>query len=393
MSEQVPASLARLRALMRGVTTRNEEREIVAVLRDAPPDALNALLAGVDVDALFGDLDNRLMGPDLRSEAFILLADERRADLTLDNLARVIYAMQTGNTRRHYEALIRDVFVAQDAERTVLLKSLLSAHGNHHDLETLLFEDIDDEAIRQDILDHFAAVAGRIRAPELKILCDIDDTLRCRLHDRRYPKGTIYPGVVQFLIELDGGAADDPRSPGDLTFVTARPQGVVGVVENYTRGGLQGLGLPEHSILSGSLVDLLGHDSMADKKLSNFRNERLLFPECAVVFIGDSGQADIQVGERMIREAGTAVRGVFIHDIRESAPDRRAELRLSRIYPFDTYIGAAREACALGLIADDAVDRVADAAWAGFRDIDFSSDAQRDHIRTLLERDTGDAGA
>ena len=40
-------------------------------------------------------------------------------------------------------------------------------------------------------------------AKPVKVLSDIDDTIFCALHDRRYPRRSVYPGVRAFLDAVD----------------------------------------------------------------------------------------------------------------------------------------------------------------------------------------------
>jgi phosphatidate phosphatase APP1 len=222
---------------------------------------------------------------------------------------------------------------------------------------------------------------------DLKILCDIDDTVQARLHDDRYPKRTVYPGVVAFIEELERGGAASPGMPGDLTFITARPMDFFGLVENYTRDALGELGMPSHTVLSGSFLNLLTHDSMADKKIENFNRYRLIFPEAGVIFIGDSGQGDVAVGTRMLEIDREAVRGIFIHDVRQSPREVRDGWRDEGIIVFDTYIGAAAEARARGMISAEGFQRVIDEAQQELTAIKFPSEDRRRLVHDLLKRD------
>jgi hypothetical protein len=371
---------------MRGVTTLGDERKILSLLSALPGTALDEVLSRLDLDKLFDDIDNHLFGPDMHEKLADLLFD-RAEDLSPETLAGFVHAAQTGPTLSHHERSIRRVLLSMRGEKLAAFKALLNARGDYHDLEKLVFDDIDNAEIRQDILDHIAREAAAYPVTDLKILCDIDDTVQARLHDRRYPKRTIYPGVVAFIEALERGGTAIPGMPGDLTFITARPMDVFGLIENYTRDALDELGLPPHTVLSGSFLHLLTHDSMADKKMENFNRYRLLFPEAGVVFIGDSGQGDVAVGHRMLMTDASAVRGIFIHDVRESVESVRERWRQEGIYPFDTYVGAAAEAYARGMITAEGLQAVIEAARREFAGIAFESEGQREKVRELLERD------
>ena len=152
--------------------------------------------------------------------------------------AEAIYRLQRGATTRGEEAEIRAILLGFRGAELTRLKNLIGDRTDRHDLEGLLYYDIDDESVRAEILAHFAAVAAKEASDEVKVLCDIDDTLVCRLHDDRYPRGTVYPGAVAFLEALDQGPRDAPFSTGDLTFITARPADAFGLIETYSRAAL-----------------------------------------------------------------------------------------------------------------------------------------------------------
>lgn len=382
----VDATVEQIRRLLHGFTSLRDERQIVALLTALPGRALDEALSRLDIDRLLSDVEDRIFGPDMH-QALVDLISERSADLSPETLAALIHAEQTGPTLLHHERTIAMVLLSIKGEQLAAFKALLNTRGDYQDLEKLVFDDIDNVALRQQILDHIAREAAAFPVTDLKILCDIDDTVQARLHDRRYPKRTIYPGVVAFIEALERGSAAIPGMPGDLTFITARPMDAFGLIENYTRDALHELGLPPHTVLSGSFLHLLTHDSMADKKIENFNRYRLLFPEAGVVFIGDSGQGDVAVGRRMLQTDADAVQGIFIHDVRESTEAVREGWRQEGIFPFDTYVGAAAEAYARGMITAEGVQHVIDAARREFAAIRFDSGAQREKAQALLERD------
>jgi hypothetical protein len=329
--------------------------------------------------------------PDLGDDAVRrLLADP---DRDLVALARALQHGRRWSSDHGREQLVRDAFVGLAGADLTLFKSLLNAGSDHRDLEHLVFDVVDDEGARQDILDHIAAQAAVVDVPDLHVLSDIDDTLRCALHDDRYPKGTIYPGVIALYHALDAGQFGDPLSPGDLTFVTARPMDPVGLIEQHTRRGLRDLGLPPHAVLSGTFEGLRSHDSMAAAKIENFERFRLLMPETHVVFIGDSGQGDVEVGRRMLAIDREAVRLVLIHDVVGLADDERESLRSEGIVIVDTPVGGALEAYAVGLVSTAGLVSVVDATVREAPRIRWSSPQQEATTRALLERDLAAARA
>jgi len=305
----------------------------------------------------------------------------------LEALADAIHHGRRWSSDHARELLVRDVFLGLSGADLTRFKSLLNSGPDHRDLEHLVFGVVDDEGVRADILGHIAHEATRVDVPDLHVLSDIDDTLRCALHDDRYPRGTVYPGVIELYRALDAGHAADPESPGDLTFVTARPMDPAGLVEQHTRRGLRELGLPPHSVLSGTFVGLRNHDAMAGAKIENFRRFRALMPETEVVFVGDSGQGDVEVGRRMIAADREAVRLVLIHDVVDTPAAARDDLRSEGIVLVDSPVGGALEAYAVDLVSAAGLAAVVGAAERDLDRIEWESPEQERATRAVVERD------
>ncbi|WP_404380576.1 hypothetical protein LL946_10990 [Knoellia locipacati] len=314
-------------------------------------------------------------------------AERVLADPTPESLAQALQRPGRWTSGHAHEQLVHDAFLALEGRDLTRFKSLLGSGRDHRDLEHLVFDVVDDEGLRADILDHIRTQAATVDVPDLHVLSDIDDTLRCALHDKRYPRGTVYPGVVALYRALDAGHAADPESPGDLTFVTARPMDPAGLIEQHTRRGLGELGLPPHSVLSGTFGGLRNHDAMAGAKIENFRRFRALMPETHVVFVGDSGQGDIEVGRRMLEADPEAVRLVLIHDVVDTPPAQRDALRDEGIVLVDSPVTGAIEAHAVGLVSDSGLASVTDAAERELTRIEWDSPGQRDATTSLVERD------
>ncbi|MDO5738728.1 MAG: hypothetical protein Q4P07_01105, partial [Ornithinimicrobium sp.] len=281
-------------------TGAGAEAQVITVLREVPADQLDAVLVDLDIDALIGEVDDRRWGPDHRTALLDLLLRQRIDALSTQSIADIIAALHSGPTPRSHQQAIVDVLTSRTGSAFHDLKYHLNSARDHHDLEHLVFDDLEQD-LRDRLLAHIAEQASVEPTSDLRVLCDIDDTLRCALHDDRYPRGTLYPGVVALLTALDDGASGAYDRPGDLTFVTARPGGPRGLLEQYTRNGLSELGLPPHSVLGGSLLNVHTKAAIAERKVANMQRDRLLFPECRMVFIGDSGQADGEVGAKMHR--------------------------------------------------------------------------------------------
>ncbi len=386
-STRATQKLQALRALMAGHTDRRDEQQILHLLENATAAELNHLLTNVDLRKLLSDVDDRPIGPRNLTTLLDLLCVRRAHELSLPLRAGLMFALQKGPTHSLAERMIRALFLGVRGRELTAFKNLLDGRGTYHDLQQLVFRDVDDPALRQDILDHIRREAEAAPAGENKVLSDIDDTFLANWKDTRYPPKSVYPGVLQFYRELDRGPGVLPGREGDLTFVSARPMDPLGLIEDRTLAALRERGVPNAVMLAGSFTHLIGNSRIAEKKFENFSHYLQLFPEYGFVFTGDSGQGDVFFGEQMLAAAPEDVRAVFIHDVVATSESTRRAWREKRIFFFDTYVGAAVEAYHLGLIARDGVARVASAAREELERIAFSSAEQREARRVEFTRD------
>src|SRR5262245_22432145 len=115
---------------------------------------------------------------------------------SLRSKAELIDALQRGPSTHEDEERILDVFLGTHGAELTALKNAVDAGGDSHDLQELVWHDIDDEAIRRALLAHLAKEA-RVPAKEVKVISDIDDTFLSSLKDERFPRDTVYPGIRQ----------------------------------------------------------------------------------------------------------------------------------------------------------------------------------------------------
>lgn len=361
----IPLAAAQIRARQEGYTGPSDEARIVQTLAETPKGTLNAVLGALDLDTLLSDVDDHMWPlPQYRTQLLSLLTVDRVQELSVPNRARLITALQTGNTNKPAERAIRDLFLATEGPALTELKNRVDAGGDSYDLQQLLHHDIDSEGIRQTVLAHFAAQAKTQPVAGTKLLSDIDDTLYASLNDKRYDKGTIYPGVHAFHAALAGKPADGQT---DLVFLSARPRDRMGILETvWTQRSLEKMGTAANVVLSGSLLGLLNHERMAAKKLENFEEYAALFREYRFVFVGDSGQGDPALAQSLRARHAAEVPLTFIHDLGDPGLDaaQRAEARAEgRVY-FDSYVGAALAAAEHGLVSDDGLRAVVEASEA-----------------------------
>jgi hypothetical protein len=290
--------------------------------------------------------------------------------MSIADRADRIRQLQTGHTDSAEEREILDIFLALRGEPLRELKRTLDDGRWDGHLMHLVHSDIDDEAVRAALLAHLARSADGLQIRPIRVLSDIDDTIYASLHDTRYPKGTLYPGVLAFYREL-AGVAPETQGAGFVTFISARPGDRGGLVERVTRETLTEFGFDGATLLAGTLRGLRSHEAMAQTKRTNLARYRALYPEYRFVFVGDSGQGDAAFGAMILADFPDDVLAVFIHDVVNEADGRfplpaaeRAVEAGRQIYYFDTYPDAARIAQELQLLDAAAVERVEAAAAA-----------------------------
>ena len=380
--------LSTINQLVSGHTTRPEEIQILDIFDKADTAQLNELLLAVKLDHLFSSMDIHFTGGDNRKRLYELLTVKRVAELSATTRVAIVSALQRGRTGQRDERAIRNIFLATRGADLTLLKNGIDTGADYRDLQQLIFSDLDDSEVRAQILAHLKQEGETGKRHAVKALSDIDDTFYLNLKDRRYPRGTTYPGVVQFYQELVRGPNPASNEQGTLVFLTARPKDRGGAIEEHTRDGLRKRGsLGEFVVLSGDFLHLVGDAELAEKKYENFVQYRQLFKEYGFVFTGDSGQGDAIFGKRIWLEFREDVRGIFIHDVVDTPEDRRALSRNEGVIFFDTYVGAAVEAFNLGLISQEGVGKVVNAAQKELSNIAFADSRQKQDRLADLERD------
>lgn len=391
MTRTTEELFAMLNDLVSGPTDRDDEARILALLQEADAAQLNELVGAPTLKDLIRSVDDRCFGPKNRTKLYELLTISRLAELTVGARVVLINALQQGRTGRKDEEAIRNVFLGTKGRDLTALKNGIDAGEDYRDLQQLIFSDIDRRRIRNKILDHIRAQGAGLSLSAVKALSDIDDTFyRHPLDkvDQRYPRGTTYPGVIQYYEELVRGPAEGSDERGNLVFLTARPKDRTGVIEQHTKESLAKRGIRgEFTVLSGDFLHAIGNKAIAAEKRKNFVGYRRLFPEYSFVFTGDSSQADACFGKGILAEFPGDVRGVFIHDVRSTSQKDREDWGRSGVVFFDTYVGAAVAACKAGLISKEGVRRVIDAARRELQTITFDNDVQRQERETDLERD------
>ena len=376
-----------LASLLAGRNGPREEAAILDLLTGMAGAELDEVMADVEAATLFRRVDDHRAGPRHHTALRTLLMG-RLSDLGVAARANLSYGLQAGRTNAADEAAIRDIFRASQGEELTRLKNQLNMRTDAHDLEGLVFNDVGSADVRRDILAHIATEAASVRPDKAKVLADIDNTVVSAIYDRRFPRGTVYPGVLALFDALDQGPHDKPFSTGDLTFVTARPGDAFGLMKKRTRASLRRAGIATSThVMTGGLLSVITHDLMAGRKVRNIRDYRALFPEYRIMFLGDSGQADMIVAESLRREYGDALDLALIHDVAGKPDAEKERLRGLEIHLVDTWIGGAALAHERGLISAAGLAKVATEAMRELEAVPWRSPDQERAARALFERD------
>jgi len=311
------------------------------------------------------------------------------------------HIVRTGTTlsTKAEEELLCHVLQSTRGRDLIELKALIDKGGADHDLRHTVFVAIADQAAREAVLAHFEAEATLLEQP-LHVLSDIDMTVWIGTFGSggpKFPSGVV-PGSMPLFESLGGRVA----------FLSARPP----IWEGRTRRMLMDdVGIAEAVVLPGTLKAVVqtifqpghGHRAMGERKLEVFAQYAQLHPQARFIFIGDSGEGDIDFALAFMTCLGVGLakdrrdRAAVIHDVVQ--PDgvaprtpaaRRAELRLGGVHVFDTFAGAALELHRLGFLDADGLRTAAHGCLEDFGQIqmeEFCSPEVFETRRAELLRD------
>lgn len=249
------------------------------------------------------------------------------------------------------------------------------------DLVQLIFENKNVTEV-VSMMQHIAVESLDVKAKQpnlIKVISDIDDTLFPGWVDARYPLHVPYPGVSNLFARLSRGLARDANGDNlrpSITFLTARPRGWLSVGRYLTLQHLKSLGIPNVTVLNGSVKGLMSIEKIANLKLDNFIRFAALFPEFKFIFFGDSGQGDALLASRLLKSCSEQVLSTFIHDVNPNSARAgdgglKLEYASEGVNFFRTYAGAALAAYKSGLILADDVLAVAAASEKDLEEILF----------------------
>ncbi|RQM14329.1 hypothetical protein DD237_003732 [Peronospora effusa] len=374
--------------------------------------------------------------PSGRAKVLDVLTKQRLGEITIANRALIIRAIQ----RCLLSPLVRDKAVLHSAAKNVVcgtfglelsvLKEQIHSDeeafidaaghiqfGDHVDSGKLLFRrtvPMQEEPPHSGdliqlifgnknltevvaMMQHIAVESVKVKENQpnlIKVMSDIDDTLFPGWLDKRYPLHIPYPGVSELYARLSRGLAQDANGESvrpSITFLTARPRGWLSVGRYLTLQHLKSLGMPNVTVLNGSVKGLVSIEKIANLKMDNFIRFAALFPEFKFVFFGDSGQGDALLALRLLKNCPEQVLGTFIHNVspifaRTGDGGAKRAYAAEGVEFFETYAGAALGAYKKGLISAKDVLAVADACTKELDEILFlGPEATATKIKRRLE--------
>ncbi|KAG1697402.1 hypothetical protein DVH05_016277 [Phytophthora capsici] len=415
---------------------KRRELKIFRILAGAGKDELNYILNHIRLALLFYKVKDHSKVREDQSRTLILdlLCTTRLAELSVMSRALLLDALMVMKISAHplAEKWVRNIILKTQGDDLSSLKTYTDAKGDFHSMHKLVFKDIREPTIRADILSHIQREAsvqiahmrlgtkrGRNRKQQAwrKVLSDVDDTLYSSGGrypaglDTRYPRHTLYPGVLSFYRELDMGTvgADEWTDDrvGNLVFLSARPHVYKDVSEkkSYAKFAALHEKMGMHTLptmLAGNLKsgrafmwqgDL---EPMAQKKFENFSEFYQLYPEFKHIFVGDNGQGDVRAAELIVEKFGPdALEAAFFQRVQpvekmfnyHSKEDLERWRKMNIIF-FDTYVGAAAEAFCMKKIRLCGLKKICDEARLSFENIhSWLTPQSRERARLLLNRD------
>jgi hypothetical protein len=415
---------------------KRRELKIFRILAGAGKDELNFILTHIRLALLFYKVKDHSKVREDQSRTLILdlLCTTRLADLSVMSRALLLDALMVMKISAHpmAEKWVRNIILKTQGDDLSNLKTYTDSKGDFHSMHKLVFNDIRDPIIRADILSHIQREAsvqiahmrlgtkrGRSRKHQAwrKVLSDVDDTLYSSGGrypaglDTRYPRHTLYPGVLPFYRELDMGTVgpDDWTDDrvGNLVFLSARPHVYKDVSEkkSYAKFAALHEKMGMHTLptmLAGNLKsgrafmwqgDL---EPMALKKFENFSEFYQLYPEFKHVFVGDNGQGDVRAAELIVEKFGPdALEAGFFQRVQpmekmfnyHSKEDLEHWQKMNIIF-FDTYVGAAVEAFRMKKIRLGGLQKICIDAGQSFEAIHaWLTPQSRERARIQLNRD------
>jgi len=334
------------------------QAELLIHLRRASAFDYDRVLAALDLDEVLDELTDAGWDEGPSGELLELLSVTRVVDAEPPTRARLVHGFMRGATFEREEQALVSIFRETPDNQLTALKLAVDA-GYPRDLVSLVHDDLDDEALRAELIARCQAATG----PGRIVLSDVDDTLFPSLNDPRYPDDRLYPGVRALLEALASG------QPAVVALLTARP----GPLGAYTVRSLAEQGVPVSLALTGTLAGIRSHGAMAANKVEAFLRYKALYPNLRAVFCGDTGQGDPEVALALLDQGALDL--ALLHAVGGLEPGEREALEARGVIVFETYLGAALALERAGWLEPGELLSIARFAVAELKPIVFEDDA------------------
>lgn len=209
-------------AYLRGKLDDNR-RQIHDTIVDATPKELDDIISSVNIPKLLTYGNHYVKTQqELGYSTLQYIIEQRENDLSMFARAALIHGLMRMQTIRFSKKQMEwttKSFLGAKGEKLTLLKSLLDSSGDYNNLFKLVYLDITNEDLREEILGHVHTQAKEqirldraAKKKRIKIFSDVDDTLSASGgrfpagSDKRFPHHAIYPGCLALFEEIDVAA-------------------------------------------------------------------------------------------------------------------------------------------------------------------------------------------
>lgn len=173
------------------------EQDIIRALTDANARELNLIINNIQLPLIVYKIkDHRFARQPNRTKVLDLLAKERVHELSVTSKVLVLDAIQKLKLTAvpHGESLVKNIIFSTKGDDLSELKCMADAKGDFNSMHKLIYVDLRNAEIKQEILQYFSSQAmiqlahnkinskvGKRRGQFAwrKILSDVDDTLSC----------------------------------------------------------------------------------------------------------------------------------------------------------------------------------------------------------------------
>ena len=376
----------------------NLEHEIIQIFANATADELNIILTTAELGLLFYKIKDHRVARFFNRTAFLkLLCVDRIGELNVIAKVMLLDGIQKMKLSAHAESnfFVKNIILNTAGDKLSELKCLCDCKGDVNSFHKLVYRDLSDDQVRQEILNYIAEEATTQREARSKqsmlhggahrgklawrkVISDVDDTLTCSGGtwpagiDSSYPRKAVYPGVLAFYRELDLGfhiesdTWDRRKHVGNLVFLSARPHVYKDVSEVQSYRKFRDLQekrdlYTSPTLLAGSLEAgrqymVRGNiEPVAQKKYSNLKEFLAIYPEYSCMYVGDNGQGDVRTAEMMFEDAennqlSSTIERCYIHQVQPLhkthtvQEETRTVSCTSKFFYFSTYVDAAVDA-------------------------------------------------